>query len=278
MIKRLIGIVLILVAVSGMGIGFMGARMASQVVDGMGQEVDEVLGLVSGTLTNVEETLTLTKVSIQDVSTVMVTAEETAVNLSTTVSETRPLIGQVNQIGSTDLPDSLDSIQDTIPTLSLVADSVDATLRTLSSFNYNEEVLGYEVEFGLGIEYDPEVTLGEAIDSLGTSLEGISPQLRSLDVYLNVADENLETISTDLRTISGDVETINGRLAESLPLIDEYTRLTVEANDQARRIRNSLQEQLATIRTGIIVAMIWFGLTQLAPLYLGVELLFGKRE
>ena len=118
----------------------------------------------------------------------------------------------------------------------------------------------------------------ETVISLGSSMDGLPERLESLGAELAVADENLATISEDMDTIAGDLEKINGRIAEIPTLLDDYIRLTTDLSDAIRQSRARLQTQLDLLKRGIVIFLIWLGLIQLAPLYLGLELVTGKRD
>ena len=77
--------------------------------------------------------------------------------------------------------------------------------------------------------------------------------------------------------MSRDLDTINSRIADVGPLLDDYVRIVTETNDFIGQTRASLSRQLYMVKLVVTVAMIWIGLTQIAPLYLGWELVTGRR-
>ena len=113
---------------------------------------------------------------------------------------------------------------------------------------------------------------------LGDSLEGIAPRLRGMEVHIETTDSNLETISQDMMAISRDLEVINSSVAQVAPLLDDYVRLVNEANDAVEQTRANLSRQLDAAKWVAIGMMVWLGLTQVAPLYLGGELITGWRS
>lgn len=101
--------------------------------------------------------------------------------------------------------------------------------------------------------------------------------MRGLEVHIATADGNLETISRDLLAVSADLGTINDGVAEVAPLLDEYVRIVTKADDLIEQTQVSLSRHLARARLVVVVAMVWMSLMQVAPLYLGWELLMGQR-
>ncbi|MCA9899527.1 MAG: hypothetical protein KC433_15150, partial [Anaerolineales bacterium] len=90
--------------------------------------------------------------------------------------------------------------------------------------------------------------------------------------------DNLETVSQDIRTLANDLETVNGRINEFDPLLDEYLVMVTNINDNTRQMRAQIEEESANLKNGITLALVWLALTQVAPLYLGWELITGRRE
>jgi hypothetical protein len=97
-------------------------------------------------------------------------------------------------------------------------------------------------------------------------------------VYINVTNGNLQTVSQDIRTLADDLSTVNGRINELDPILDEYIRLITATNDNTRQLRAQINDDVQSIKNGITLVMVWLAITQIAPLYLGWELVTGRRE
>ena len=72
------------------------------------------------------------------------------------------------------------------------------------------------------------------------------------------------------------METVNGRLTEFDPIVDDYLVMVTDINDSTRQMRAQIQEESDNVKNGITFGMIWLALTQIAPLYLGWELVTGR--
>ncbi len=278
MFKRFLGLLMLLIAVGGIALAFFGARLGHRLVDRVAANFDQTLLLTSQSLDTVSETLALAKRSITDVNTVMETAESTADDLAQTVTDTRPLLGQISSVTSEQVPDSLETIQEAFPSLEQVAGVIDRTLVTLNSFRIDEEILGFPIQYDLGVDYAPEVPFDQSVRELGQGLEGLPESLRTLQVYINVTNGNLQTVSQDIRNLADDLGTVNGRISELDPILDEYIILITTTNDNARQLRAQINDDVQSIKNGITLVMVWLAITQIAPLYLGWELVTGRRE
>lgn len=77
--------------------------------------------------------------------------------------------------------------------------------------------------------------------------------------------------------ITVDLEALNEQVDQLDPLLVEYMGTVTEIQDTVRMSRTTLAQQREQIRLTITLVMIWLGLSQLAPLYLGWELITERR-
>ncbi|MCB8944924.1 MAG: hypothetical protein H6658_14335 [Ardenticatenaceae bacterium] len=288
MFKRFLGLLMIIIGLSGIWVGWRSAQAAQTAVDNIAASLQTNLELLTQSLDTVIESLALAKQTVTDVGSSLNTVEETADGLSQALDDTQPLLEQVSDIASSDVPQSIEAVQAAIPNMAEVAGAIDSTLTTLNRFKIDESfdipnpfssqpLYTFDLDFDLGIDYDPSVPFDETVRQLGASTEGLPAELRGLATHIDTSSQNLASISENVTTIGEDLGTVNQRIAELDPLLDEYIRLVTELNDQTRLVKAGMSTQLEGIQDTINIIMIWFILTQIAPLYLGYELLTGKR-
>jgi methyl-accepting chemotaxis protein len=276
--RRILGLVMLLIGVLGLVLSIAGAIYGYRLIDNFGDSLKSSLDLTSQSLDTVRETLLLAKTTLGQANDGLDTVAGAANDLSETISQTRPLLGEIAQVVSHDVPDGVEAVQIAVPGMAQAAAVIDDTLTILSNLRIEQRILGFPIYFDLGIDYAPEVSFEESINRIGYNLEGIPPRLRGLEVYIDTTNGNLETISQDIMAMSRDLDTINSSLADVAPLLDDYVRIVTEINDSIRQTRASLSQQLYMVKLVVTMAMIWIGLTQVAPLYLGWELLTGRRN
>ena len=277
MLGRVIAVFLLLVGIVGIGIAIVGVVFGYQVVDALGEALDETLALTSESLNTVTDTLVLTKKTVGQTGQAIGTVSDTTDSVAQLLADTQPLLDDVSQVTTVDVPNSLDAVQGAVPNLVAVAGTIDNTLETLSNFNFERTIFGIPLGFDLGIDYDPEAPFEESVAQIGTSLEGVPDNLRSLQVHLDTTNDNLATISDNLQTLTADLSTIESTVEEVGPLLDEYIRLVGQIESNIAETRADLDSQLQTVKTGIIILFVWFGLNQLVPLYLGADLITDGR-
>jgi len=176
----------------------------------------------------------------------------------------------------------VEGIQGALPNMIQVAGVIDGTLRTLSSVGIDRTIPlpfggSIPLKFDLGIDYSPVSSFDDSLRGFQTSLRGLPESLRSLESDLQTTNANLATLSTDLQATSDNLATINDRVGEVVPIIDQYLTLIDNLSTTVGRVSADVDRQLDTLRLITMVGLIFLALSQLAPLYLGWELLSGRR-
>ncbi|MCP4362058.1 MAG: hypothetical protein GY796_28950 [Chloroflexi bacterium] len=277
MIRRIIGVIFIIMALTGWFIAYQGFQLTGQFIDNLALSMDNALQLTTETLNNVESTLLVTKQTVSDLGTTLTTMETTSSNIATSLDEAEPLLDNVSTVVSKDVPDSIESLQDTMPTLVEAASVIDRTLTTLTKFKIDETILGFNINYDLGIDYNPDVPFDAAVTELGTSLDGLPESLRELDTQLDSTKSSLNVMSGDMDQLAADMATLNDSIADIQPVLDEYVRIVIDLNDRLRIARDQINVQAEQVKQIFNIIFIWMGLFQLLPLYLGLEMVAGER-
>jgi methyl-accepting chemotaxis protein len=275
--RRLLGIVMLVIGLAGVVLSIAGANAGRRLIGDMGTTLDSNLQLTVQSLETVNSTLVLTKATVRQLSQSLDTMETTASNVGTSLSDTQPMLEQIAEITSSDLAEGLETFEASLPDLIEVADTIDQTLTTLSRFRIDRTILGIPLRYDLGINYDPEVPFSQSVEEIGASIEGLPEQLRELEIYFEVANDNLGAISENMTEIAGDLAVVNDSVDDLEPLLDEFMVAITEFSDSTRQMRATFRQQLETFQTVWTVVMVWLALTQVAPLYLGYELVTGRR-
>lgn len=281
--RRILGVIILLVGLAIVALSVYGAVSVGSAVGQIGDSVENALVFAGDSLTAARETILFSQDTLVDVSAAVDTAVTTTLNVSKAVSDSQPFITNVNAILTEELPANLEALQDALPAVTDVAGVIDQTLTTLAGIGIDRTIdlpFGQSIplQFDLGIDYDPEVPFDDSVRELSSSLEGLPASLRALDEDLATTNDNLGVLSDDLIQASEDLEVINGRIVELTTLFDEYLtlidRLAVSIDDA----RTAIPAQLQMLQTGVIFGSILLGLSQLASIYVGYELLAGHRD
>lgn len=273
----MLGIILLLIGLSGIALGIVGARVSRDMLQTLSDGTKAGLDLAIDSLQTVSDSLTLARQTIADVHTSLETVQTTATDVAVSLEASQPMVADVAAIAGQDLPRSVETIQAAIPNAAQAAEAIDSTLTTLNRFKIDTTILGFPIQYDLGIDYNPDVPFGESVLAIGRSLDDMPIRLRNLQTALEDTAVNLQTISEDMRSLSTDLDGINGRLLDFDPLITDYIRIVTETDDNLRLIRGQIDQQVASAQFVITLGMVWLAVSQLVPLYLGLDLLTDGR-
>ena len=273
MFRRISGFVLLLIGLIGVLLSIGGIVYSGRAVDAVVKILDDTLGLTGDSLATVEDTLDLARGTIGDVNASLVTVEETADSLAKTIADTQPLLDEVAQIAGEDAPNSIESVQEAIPAVAEVAGVIDSTLLTLNDFKIEEDILGFQLNYDLGVNYAPTTPFDETVAGLGTSLDGFPDRLRELEPSLTAANDNLGSVSENIYAVSDDLAVINGRVAEVDPLLGQYIGIVQQISGTLGSTQSAVQAQVPNAKLVLKVLFAWFGFLQFSLLYLGWDLM-----
>ena len=277
MMRKITGLVLLFIGLSGLVVSVAGVYLGRQVVDDLGASIDTALDRTLVSLDTAADTLVLTKSTFDHVNRGLETVGTTAANVAQTLLDTQPFLDNVSSVVTTSIPDSLEAIQDAMPAVAEAAGTIDDTLRALSAFEVSRELFGIPISFDLGINYDPEVTLDDSVLGISSSLDGMPDSLRAMQTNLDLANTNLEVVSTNIEDIAGDLESIGDVVQDIDPLIDDYIQLTSDIEQMVRQAQEQLGSHLETAKLILTVLFGWLALNQLIPIYLAFDI-FSTRE
>jgi hypothetical protein len=290
--RRIAGILFLVIGIGTLVLCVVAINLGRQAVDNGAAQLTTALDSAELGLTTARDTLLLTRSTIREVNASLGTVETAARNASTAISTTQPVLVEVEILTAETVAESLETFQDSLPQLVEVAGAIDDTLVTLSRFELDQEIplgtlnfgpLGevelpsVNLDFGLGVEYDPERPFDESVSELGASLEGVPEQLRSAGENLNAATANLSTVTGDLDSVANDLRDVEMQLSQVPSLLDDYLVILEDLQNEVQNAQDQVTDQASTLKIILTVGLIWLALTQLAPLYLGYELLSAGR-
>ncbi|MCL4264566.1 MAG: hypothetical protein KJ069_15185 [Anaerolineae bacterium] len=279
MIRRIVGVIFIIIAIIGAVVAYQGMQLTTRFIDNLAAGMSSALQLTSDTLTNVESTLVVSKQTLTDLGATLSTMETTAGDMATAVQDAEPLINQVSTVVANDVPNSIETLQSTLPSLIEVATVIDDALTTLNRFEIDQTIpfVNYRIQYDLGINYDPEVPFDQAVTELGGSLDGLPETLRGLEPELATTQASLGTMGGNMEQLATDMATLNASIAEVQPILDEYIRIATDVNDRLRLVSEQIDEQTAQVKQIFNFIFLWMLMFQLVPLYLGLEMAAGER-
>jgi hypothetical protein len=282
-IRRILGLIILLTALVILGSSVYAAYFVGDALAELGAGIRDNLALAGQSLDTARNTLALSRDTFSDVNGGLGSAIAATANASRTVGDSRPLIDNVGVVVTQEVPEAVEGIQNALPNMIEVAGGIDSTLRTLSSIGIDRTINlpfggSIPLQFDLGIDYAPSVPFDNTLRGFQASLDGLPESMRGLETDLQTTSANLGALATDLQAASDNLGVINSRVGEVLPLIDQYLALADQAGAAIDRVDANIETQLEVLRLGSIAVLVFLALSQLAPLYLGWEMLTGRRD
>jgi hypothetical protein len=271
-LRRILGALMLVVGLLALMLCVPGVIYGHQLVDGMAQGLDATLDSTAQSLLTVKDTLLLAKTTISQIDDGLDTVKMATLDLSSAIDDSQPLLEEIAGVVSEDVPNGLDAVQAAVPDMAHAAEVIEQTLTALSNLELTQSFLGLPLRFSLGIEYTEDTPMADSVNAIGESLDGVAPRLRALETHLDSAGSSLETINKDVLAAVNDLDAISDSLATVPALLDDYLGVVAEISVVIDQTRASVTAQLATAKIVVTLVMVWIGLAQLAPLYLGWEL------
>ncbi|MFV1858578.1 MAG: hypothetical protein ACC647_04425 [Anaerolineales bacterium] len=208
----------------------------------MTTNVAEGLRTVSGSMDS-------TRSSLISASEVLDAAGTTILSISDTVKDTKPLLESTAEIVGNVGENTLEKTSQALDSAQSAAQAVDKVLRGLSF-----------VGSITGISYDPERSLGQAIEDVADGLEPLPQGLIEVSEKIYDTAERFDKVSGGLDKTGGDLQELSGDVRE---LGERLGSLSSTLEEQAESL-DQLIEKLPTI--------IWVSVIVLEFFVLGVML------
>ncbi|MBN1665878.1 MAG: hypothetical protein JW862_02280 [Anaerolineales bacterium] len=243
-------------------------------VDRTANSLNDNLGIVSRNLEILQNILVESGDTLAATEQALDTVQSATENASVFLTEFQPLLIETSQTITRDVPDALDEIQQAMPTVITTAKAVDDTLMWLSGFSITiPTFIGQPIVFDLGVDYNPEVPLDEALAAVSDSIVDVPENLRGLETDLSNADANLVLISADLETLSENLAVTSQELSEIHPELDDLAAALAEILTVVERSQERLPAQVKLLSAGLWAICALLALSQVPGLFFGWFLL-----
>ena len=275
LMRRAIGIVIILVGLGGLVGALYSLFTLRQAADDLNQVVAEGVDYGIEALTVISKTLTIADQTVEDTAAVLDNVVKSSQSTAQALESIRPAIQELNSVVSMDLPASLEAIRNAMPGVEQASHIIDSTLRKLASFQWSTiiPIVNHELSFGLGIDYDPPVPLDVSVAQVNAALAGMPDQLEGVQADLQATNQSLGDTAIDVRQAGESAEAISRDLHATSQALEESSDLVGRAIDQLEEAREEANHKIHSGYRLLSGVLIWLALSQIAPLYLGCTLL-----
>lgn len=246
---------------AGVVLGLAGGVLGATILGSLGRATADSLDLTLEVLDTVDATTVAVEGAIDELAAGLRTGQQATADAAITLTQVSAATSDVADLLAVDLPESLEAIEDALPPVVAGVRAVDGTLRALSL---------------VGVDYDPEVPLDQAVDELETRLAELPPELRGQAVVVEDIAAGLSDLGTDALTLAEDQARLRARLLEAGDALGATRRSASQAEEVVAGLRQDLRRQVVlgqavAVGLGLVVAA-----GQTLPLIVGWWLLRGS--
>lgn len=273
------GLLLMLTSITWAGLAIAGMFYGGQVIQASPDWLEQRLSPVYESLEIVQDILIEIVDVLVEAEHSLVTLQETTVDVSLTLTDTRPLIDDASKVITQDVPEALDGVQSSMPSLIETAAAVDDALELLSRINIViPNLFGDDWEIGLGINYSPAVPLDMALYELSYNLEDIPEDLRSMENDFQTASSNLLSLRSDLMLLTDDIYEIDQQLQDIIPQVQDLAEEIESTQDALVKKQDQFGALLPTIRLVVMTLLSLILIGQLPAMYVGLMLIRSNQD
>ncbi len=278
--RRIIGGVILLVGLAGLAAGAYGVVWVQGAAETTEKEITSGMDFGLEALETISDTLQVLILTVDDTAEVLDSAVESSEATVETLDAIRPAVEELSNIIALGLPDSIEAVQAAMPAVEQASSAIDATLRTLAAFEWSATIpiIDYEMGFGLGVEYDPITPLDASVAQVSAALAELPSHLTGIEEDLETTHDSLGQTATSIENAAENLATVSLGLQATSASLAEYNVLIDRATDRLRQMRWNVRDNIRLARIALGLALGWFALSQLAPLYLGGTLLLSPRR
>lgn len=260
---RLAGRILMAVGVAGVLASLAAGAACSALVGGVGRALGDSLALTEEALESLDASIVAVDDTVVVVRDGLTGMEQTARGLEPSLTRGGTLLTDAADLTGTDVADSLDAVNTSLPALARVAGAVDRTLVAVGRLPFTEP-------------YEPEQPLDESVRALETSLSGVPGRLREQSALLAAAGEDLSAAGGDVAAIADDLAALESSLADAERLLAGYRTTATEARTVLADSTGDLGRRAALARAAIWALALTVAAGQAVPLWLGRQLAAGR--
>ena len=261
-LNRVVGILLIIAAVSGMIFNIAGVFVTWKYKDTVTTGATTTIQLLTTTLNTTVQGLEVATSALETVTSSISTLENTIHITAQTIENTKPLLEGLSKLMDGTLPSTIQSTQSALEGAQKGARVIDGVLRAVSSLPFISPDL-----------YDPEVPLHEAIGNVSKSLDKLPTTFETMSKSIDQSTGNVDNIQSDITEIATNIGEINASLQEAQTVLLQYQ--TTAANLSARL--ETLGENMPTIITVLAWVVtfffLWLALAMFGLFLQGMELI-----
>ena len=257
LLRRTIGILLILTAIGGLVISIIGIvglwqlkpTLTSALTDGVTLASDTLKATSTG-LVAIDDSLTGAVNSMQALQDALRTTGET-------IRSTDPMLATVTDLMNGGLPKTIRATQTSLDTAQESAKIIDTVLEALSIFPF--------------VTYDPEKPLHESLNEVSENLGEFPKSFSAIAQSLDNSRSQMEILQADLALMAEAIGQIEEGLDQSEATLDQYKRSVETVLTQLEAIEDGIPTFVDRVIWIGSIFLVWLALAQIGLFMQGLS-------
>jgi len=266
LLRRTIGIILILTALAGLVISIWGLLNYRNYTASLEDNTREILEFARSSLVTTDNALNVVVNSLEDTSASIVEVEEVLLSTGQTVNDLIPVVESVTVLLQEDIPTTIDATQEALIAAQASAEVIDGVLRAVSNLPF------------MGDVYNPEVPLGEALLNISDSLDPIPEKASDIGDELESNQGNLDTLNQDLIDLAVTITEINTNVSSAQDVSEAYQADIATLITTSEDLQTQVTNGVAAMDFALTVFLAWLGFTQVGLFTQGLDMLSAGRR
>lgn len=254
--RQALGRVLSIIGIVGMAaaliVGVAGWFITGRAHSQLATTVDPVADLLVDLGDSVEATELIVTTTVEAIESI----ESATSSGAGALDSVGQVIGNTANVVRGDLAGSIESVVDSLPALVDTGRVIDRTMRALSL---------------VGVDYNPEVPLNEALTDLEQSLRPMPDELRSQADALTAVRQEIDLIAVDADALAVTLEDALGDMAEAELVLESTAENVARAADSVTAIESELSTYNIIAKIAVVAAALALFAAALASLLLGLH-------
>jgi hypothetical protein len=267
MLRRLIGLLLIIAALAGIVFSAWGLIQIWRLRPVVTQTVTDNLALFDQTLNTTQDGLTIVGQVVETTTVDVASLQTTTLALAQTIHDTTPTLDSLTSLTGKDMPAAISATKTSLASAQGSALLIDNVLAALTS-----------IPFSPVAAYQPAVPLHTALAQVSSSLDALTPSLATINTSLADGKANLSVVETELTNISATTKGISDTLGSALIVINHYQATVTQLKQNVEATQLVAAGWITTITWVLTFVLIWLLMAQLGLGAQGLEMLRSRHE
>jgi hypothetical protein len=194
-----------------------------------------------------------------------------------TVSDTQPVVSQVNVVLGETLPATIEAATDSLQAAQQAATSLEGAIQSFEMFRTiiaAVPLIGSMVPEA-SMPYNPDKPLADSLGELSASIQEMPATFIDISTNIDKADDNLDLVKTNLETMSTSVALISTSLSQYQDMIGQSKTSLENINGILTNLDGNVDRILNYATLGLGLFFFWLLATQIVIFSQGLELFHG---